>query len=86
MYTGGSLAVLTTRIRRLELVTRLCSALRRCDLYVYLRLHRLQPIMNCNCSQPLERPRTARRIRFRRARRAPTLANRSDRMVTAAEE
>jgi hypothetical protein len=40
--------------RRLELVTHQC-ALRRRDLYVYLRLHRLQPIANVNCSQPRER-------------------------------
>ena len=36
-------------------VTHQC-ALRSHDLYVYLRLHRRQPITNFNCSQPLERP------------------------------
>jgi hypothetical protein len=56
MYTCWSLAILTAPIRRLKLVTHQCSALRRRDLYVYLRLHRLQPMTNCNCSQPVERP------------------------------
>jgi hypothetical protein len=41
--------------RGLELVTHQC-ALRRRDLYVYLRLHRLQPIADVNCCQPGERP------------------------------
>lgn len=41
--------------RRLELISHQC-ALRRRDPYVHLPLHRLQPIANFNCSQPLERP------------------------------
>ena len=85
MYTGGSLAILTTRIRRLELVTRRCSALRRCDLYVYLRLHRLQPMTNGTCSQPLERPAT--RPQDQVPERAGLGAGEQERrVVTAAEE
>jgi hypothetical protein len=73
------------RLVRLELVTHQC-ALRPRDRYVYLRLQRRQPTTNFNCSQPLERPANRPQDQIPRARRAPRLANGTDRVVTAAEE
>jgi GNAT superfamily N-acetyltransferase len=71
--------------RRLELVTHQC-ALRRRDLYVYLRLHRRQPIANVNCCQPRERPANRAQDQIPERAGPRGLANRSDRVVTAAEE
>jgi GNAT superfamily N-acetyltransferase len=71
--------------RRLRLVTRRC-ALRRRDLYVYLRLTGFSRLGTSAALSHVNAARTAPAGSDSGARRVPRLAHRSDRVVTAAEE